>query len=82
MEERVKSNGVKLLIAIGRCWICRPVKIEGPVGGSGDNNLVLEAENNMELGPVRVHKLRCLRGQRCLWEHFLTSKICAVAGSR
>ncbi|GFN92810.1 protein hira [Plakobranchus ocellatus] len=56
--------------------------IESQVSGSSENNLVLEVENNIDVGTVKAHKLRCLRGQRCLWEHFLMSKICALAGSR
>ncbi|GFS07299.1 protein HIRA [Elysia marginata] len=57
-------------------------EIESSADGNKENNLVLEGENNIELGLFKAHKLRCLRGSRCLWEHFLTSKLCAVAGSR
>ncbi|KAH9524197.1 hypothetical protein Btru_053770 [Bulinus truncatus] len=53
--------------------------IHGQMGDA--NSTVLEVENSFELGAVRVHRLKCVRGGKMVWNQMLTSKISAVAGS-
>ncbi|BFZ18214.1 hypothetical protein BsWGS_21253 [Bradybaena similaris] len=53
--------------------------IQGQMGDA--NSLVVDVENNLELGLIKVHRLRCMRGAKVMWDHMLTSKISAVAGS-
>ncbi|XP_059138607.1 protein HIRA-like isoform X2 [Physella acuta] len=53
--------------------------IQGLLGDA--EALVLEVENGLELGTGKVHRLRCIKGGKILWDQMFTSKICATAGS-
>lgn len=46
------------------------------------NAVILEVENNVHVGMVTVHKLKCSSGGGICWEQVLTSRVLLVAGSK
>lgn len=80
MEILFTSSAVLFLfIKVSMIFFCI-FKIQGQMGDA--NSLIVEVENNLELGVTRVHRLRCMRGAKVMWDHMLTSKISAVSGSK